>query len=149
MNTAIKGLMCSRGFANFYLFILHFISWRIFPCKKIAFAKILVRHLRLCSVEKKVSFFIHLKFLGCTNFFLEMVMLDWLGEGLKLFERKKGRMESNTWQLIVCFEENVMERRWWKKESAVFGLRLVLVYQLEVLFSYFAVAWLVLFFWET
>ena len=103
MNTAIKGLMCSRAFANFYLFILHFISWRIFPCKKIAFAKILVRHLRLCSVEKKVSFFIHLKFLGCTNFFLEMVMLDWLGEGLKLFERKKGRMESNTWQFDCVF----------------------------------------------
>ena len=98
--------------------------------------------------SKKSELFHPFEVLGLHEFFVEGVMLDWLDEGLKSFEEKKGRMKSNTWQYDCVFWEILMERRWWKKENAAFGLRFASVYHLEVLFSYVAVAWWIFFFWD-
>ena len=67
--------------------ISFFPSWRIFRCKKVSFAKILVRRLSLNSVEFKKSELIHpFEVLVLHEFFSWGVMMEWLGgKRLKLF----------------------------------------------------------------
>ena len=108
MNTAIKGLMCSRALANFYLFILLFISWRIFPCKKIAFAKILVRHLRLCSVEKKLTFSsIWSSWVVRILFLKGWCWIDWVKDW-SFLKGQKVEWKATLDDMIACFQ-----KYWW------------------------------------
>ena len=98
----------------------NFFTWRMFQSKKLALSKSLYVIWASILSSKKVSFFIHLKFSCCTNFFREgWWWSDWVGKGWSYFKKreKNGRNQSNTWQQHCAFWGRLMEQAWWKKSG--------------------------------
>ena len=154
MNRAIKRFTYLRALANFNCFIFHFLSWRIFQSKKIAFAKILVRRLRHSSFENESELFHPFEVLMLHEFFSlkRWWWIDWVKDWSSLKEREKWvEWKATLDNMIGCFE-----KEWWRGNDGRKDVRAVASPRFIVPSGIvawqccqLAVVWLIFFFWDT
>ena len=131
-----ESLIYFARFRETLLFLICiFFSWRIFECKKLLCQNCCTSFETLFVRVQKWAFSSILKFSCCTNFFLkEWWWGDWLWKGWSCLKREKKGYNAKQ-HVTICLRvlRRIDGAYLMEGKKAGFGLRLALLYHLELL----------------